>query len=247
MNRQSAHPESLVETSALEVYLLGFVDFDAALFLQERLVYELSGRNDGQGAVLICEHPPLVTIGREGSRAYVEASQQELLARQLELRWINRGGGCLVHGPGQLAVYPIIPLSRREIRPAEYPARLIETVVDLSAELRVSAWPSEDGRGVSCRLGRFAEIGAAVKSNVAYHGLFLNVAPAMDLMRLVNSGPRGERLTSLSAQRGRAMEMHTVREAMIRHLKENLGYSRHHVYTGHPLLKRTIRQIPQTA
>src|SRR5207237_1247638 len=87
--------------ASLEVHLLGLVDFDACLFLQERLVEELSQRDDGHGAVLVCEHPPLITIGREGSQAHILCEPQELVARQLEVRWLNRGGGCLVHVPGQ--------------------------------------------------------------------------------------------------------------------------------------------------
>lgn len=228
----------------LEVYLLGLVDFDAALFLQERLVYETSGREDRTGGLLLCEHPPMVTIGREGSRAYLRAEDREFAARRMEVRWTNRGGGCLVHCPGQLAVYPVVPLHRVGVQPAEYAARLCEAVIDLCTELHVPAWPSEDGRGVSCRLGQFAYVGAAIKSGVTYHGLFVNVSPPMDLVRLVDVGAGGERQTSLAAQRARPTEMHSIRARLIRHLAAVLGYGRHHVYTGHPLLKRTYRRVP---
>ncbi len=231
----------------LEVHLLGTVDYDAALFLQERLVYEISGRNDCAGGLLLCEHPPLVTIGREGSRAHLLADDREFAARQMEVRWSNRGGGCLVHGPGQLAAYPIVPLDRIGVSPSEYADRLCEAVIDLCTELRVAAWPSETGRGVSCRLGRFAVVGAAVKSWTTYHGLFVNVAPDMNAMRLVDGGPRSERWTSLSAQRGRPTEMHAVREGLVRHLAAVLGYEKHHVHTGHPLLRRTVRKVPLSA
>lgn len=240
-------PPSTGHGDPLEVHLLGTVDYDAALFLQERLVYDLSGRADRTGGLLLCEHPPLVTIGREGSRAHLRVDENEFVARQVSVRWTNRGGGCLAHGPGQLAVYPIVPLDRIGVRPAEYAGRLIDAVVDLCTELRVPAWPSEDGRGVSCRLGRFASVGAAVKSGMSYHGLFVNVAPAMDLMRLVDHGPGSERQTSLAAQRARPTEMHAVREGLIRHVAAGLGYEKHHLYTGHPLLKRTYRKMPISA
>jgi lipoyl(octanoyl) transferase len=82
---------------------------------------------------------------------------------------------------------------------------------------------------------------------MTYHGLFVNVAPPMELVRLVDGGPRSERQTSLSAQRARATEMHAVREGLVRHLSAVLGYGRHHVYTGHPLLKRTYRKVPISA
>jgi len=240
-------PSIIAHSDPLEVHLLGLVDFDAAVFLQERLVYEFSGRQDRTGGLLLCEHPPVATIGREGSRAHLRFEDQEFVARQVDVRWMNRGGGCIVHCPGQLAVYPVIPLNRIGIRPAEYAGRLIDAVIDLCTELRVPAWPSEDGRGVSCRLGRFADIGASIKSGISYHGLFINVSPPMDLVRLVESGPRGERQTSLAAQRARATEMHTLREALVRHLSAVLGYANHHFYTGHPLLRRTYRKVPLSA
>ncbi len=238
---------SITHQDPLEVHLLGLVDFDAAVYLQERLVYEFSGRDDCTGGLLLCEHPPMVTIGREGSRASLRADDREFAARQMEVRWTNRGGGCLVHCPGQLAVYPVVPLDRIGIRPADYVARLCEAVIDVCTELRVAAWPSEDGRGVACRLGQFAYAGAAIKSNIAWQGIFVNVAPRMELVRLVDGGPRSQRQTSLAAQRARPTAMHAVREGLIRHVAAVLGYERHHVYTGHPLLKRTYRKVPISA
>src|SRR5260370_19186128 len=98
------HLSEPVRTSApegaLEVFLLGTVDFDAALFLQERLMMDVAQRDGGQGALLVCEHPPLITIGREGSQVDIVCEPEELTARQIEVRWLNRGGGCLCHGPG---------------------------------------------------------------------------------------------------------------------------------------------------
>ena len=69
----------------------------------------------------------------------------------------------------------------------------------------------------------------------------------MEFIRLVDHGPGRERQTSLAAQRARPTEMHAVREGLIRHLAAVLGYGRHHLYTGHPLLKRTYRKVPISA
>ncbi len=65
----------------------------AALALQQRLVYEAGGRQDATITLLVCEHPPIITIGRGGSRAQLRASAAELASRQIEVRWVNRGGG----------------------------------------------------------------------------------------------------------------------------------------------------------
>jgi len=94
----------------VEFHLLGCVDFDACLALQHRLVYEAGGSVDGRIVVLLCEHSDLITVGRSGSWGHIRLGQRALASRQLSVRWIRRGGGCVLHAPGQLAVYPIVPL-----------------------------------------------------------------------------------------------------------------------------------------
>src|SRR5437588_11512158 len=91
---------------SLQVYLLGTVDFEDMLQCQRRLVYEVSG-DRSRAALLLCEHPPLISVGREGSREHIRFEPKDLAAREWPVRWVNRGGGCLLHLPGQLAVYPI--------------------------------------------------------------------------------------------------------------------------------------------
>jgi lipoyl(octanoyl) transferase len=231
--------------ASLEVHLLGAVDFDSAVFLQERLLCEISERRDIQGGLLICEHPPIITIGREGSSSHILADEQELVSRQIDVRWVNRGGGCIVHSPGQLAVYPVVPLGRMRLGLDEYRARLERSVMDVCSELHIPAHRRGDKPGVWCRGGKFAELGIAVRSWVAYHGMHINVAPAIELLELVESRSAGsvDRVTSLAAARIRRVPMHAVREGIVRHVAGRLGYERYHVYTGHPLLKRTKRKV----
>lgn len=226
--------------ASLEVYLLGLVDFDASLFLQEQLVAEINQRNDGHGALLLCEHPPLLTIGREGSRAHILCEQSDLVAREMEVRWLNRGGGCIVHAPGQLALYPIIPLRRRGHGLCDYRDLLAATLLDLCREMRVPAHRRDQEPGVWCRGGQVAHLGIAVRDWVSYHGAFVNISPNMDSLRLVRS-VTGGRMSSLSAECLRPITMHAARESLIRNFAARLGYERYHLYTGHPLLRRTKR------
>jgi lipoyl(octanoyl) transferase len=226
---------------SLEVYLLGLVDFDAALFLQERLMMDVAGRDDGYGALLICEHPPLITVGREGSKAEIRCEPEELTAREIAVRWLNRGGGCLVHAPGQLAAYPLLPLACRGWGLAEYRERVELALLDVCRDARIRAWRKPFEAGVFCRGGKVANVGVAVRSWVSSHGLFVNINPRMDLMTLVRSGDSGA--SSLSAERGRPVAMPAVRESLIRRLAVRLQYERYHLYTGHPLLRRTRRVV----
>jgi lipoyl(octanoyl) transferase len=226
---------------ALEVFLLGLVDFDAALFLQERLMMDVAQRDDGYGALLICEHPPLITIGRSGSQADIRCDAHELTARQIDVRWLNRGGGALVHVPGQLALYPILPLGRRGLGLTDYRERLEQTAIDTCREMRIRASRRPSGAGVFCRGGKVASVGVAVRQSVSSHGLFVNVNPWMDAIALVRSDDGQS--SSLAAELGLPVSMATVRESLIRRLAARLGYERYHLYTGHPLLRRTRRVV----
>jgi len=233
--------QSLAINGSLEVYLLGLVDFDAALFLQERMMMDVSQGDDGRGALLVCEHPPVITIGREGSRADLCCEREDLTARQVEVRLLNRGGGTLVHVPGQLALYPILPLDVRRLNLIDYRERLEQAVLDTCRELRVRAWRRSSQTGVFCRGGKVADVGVAVRSLVSSHGLFVNVNPPTDALALVCSGDGPA--TSLASAHALPVAMPAALESLIRRLSARLEFPRYHLYTGHPLLRRTRRVV----
>ena len=230
-------------SDSLEVYLLGRVDFDAAVQLQDRWIDEISGRKDRLGALLLCEHPPVVTIGREGSRSQLLADEHELRSRLIELHWINRGGGALVHAPGQLAAYPVVPLDRLGLGLADYRAALERAMIETCAGLQVAATRDPRLPGIFCRTGQLGWIASGVSNWITHQGLFLNVSPAMHLLRLVATAPDLPPPTSLAVRKTRPVFMHVAREHLIRHLAQHLGYDRWHLYTGHPLLTRTRKTV----
>jgi len=231
------------QTASLEVHLLGLVDFDAALALQEYLVFETAGRTDAQGTLLLCEHPPLITMGREASRTHLQTDAAELRRLEIDVRWLSRGGGAAVHAPGQLAIYPILPLDRLQLGLMDFRQRLEDAAAATCREVRVPAKRSDAQPGLWSRGGHVAMFGAAVKSWVSYHGMYLNVAPRPQYLPMVQTNATGDQATSLQAQRLRRIPMHGVRESLIRHISNRFGYERVHVYTGHPALRRETRRI----
>ena len=95
---------------------LGRVSYAEGLEIQARVV---AARKSGAigDTLLLLEHPPVLTLGRNASRANILASDELLAARGVELHEINRGGDVTYHGPGQLVGYPIFDL--RGERPGE--------------------------------------------------------------------------------------------------------------------------------
>ena len=232
-------PDEISGEPAIEWYLLGPVDFASAHALQQRLVYDCDERGDGRITVLVCEHPLCASVGRAGSHGPVRLALRDLAARGVTLHWVNRGGGCLVHGPGQLAVYAIVPLSWHGWSVGGYLRRLQSGFQSVLAEFKVAAGSRPARYGLWGRSGQLVSIAAAVRHGIAWYGAYLNVSIPLWLLRTVQSDPFGGTPPgNLLAERGRPVRMSSVREALIRGLTEALGVRRYHVYSDHPLLIR---------
>src|SRR5262249_18370527 len=157
-------------------YLLGTVSFDAALALQRRLVYQISGARES-GSLLLCEHPPMISVGRHGSRAHVLFEPEELQNRGWRVRWVSRGSGCVLHLPGQLAVYPVVALDHHGLAIQAYLERLQQVVLAVLDDFSIRGATQAGRPGVWVN-GRFvASVGVAVRDWVAYYGLYFNVNP----------------------------------------------------------------------
>lgn len=223
--------------AALQAYLLGTVDFDAALAFQRRLVYQVAGERE-QGALVLCEHPPLITVGRQGSRAHILAEPADLRSRRWPVRWVNRGGGCLLHLPGQLAIYPILALDRLELGLEAYLRRLEEMIVAVLDDFSVGGEvrPGRPGVWVGDRL--VAAAGVAVRNWVAYYGAYLNVDAPLDPFRLVRSGAGHQPMTSLVRERRGPLRPSLVRERLLEHFPARFGFGRVSLFSDHPSLDR---------
>lgn len=222
----------------LQSYLLDTVPFEAALALQRRLAFEVGG-DRRRGALLLCEHPPLITVGRQGSHAHILCSPEELRARQWRVRWVNRGGGCTLHQPGQLAIYPVVALDQLGISLPAYLERLHDVVLAVLADVGVTGTvrPGRPGVWVQNRL--VADIGVAVRAWVTYYGVALNVNPALTPYRQVRcGGPLEGPMTSLERERRGPVRSALVRQRIMELIADRLGFAHTALFTDHPALSR---------
>lgn len=223
----------------LEAYLLGSIELERCLTLQRKLVADATSRGDTRISVLLCEHPQIITVGRSGSPGQVQYSAGPLRKGLIDVRWTKRGGGCLVHGPGQLAVYPIVPLAEYGWSVGEYLRRFETAVHQALRALKIRCDIRSFGQGLWGRTGQLVAFGISVANWVTYNGAYINVCPSMGMTRLVESDPLGNsRVSTLVAERGQPVKMTGVRSEIIRHLTDGFGCDRYHLHTGHPWLRR---------
>ena len=218
------------------------VDFTDAQRLQRRLVYDLGERPGA--ALILCEHPPTITVGRSGSRAHILPDDNELRSLGIKVHWVNRGGGCVLHLPGQVSAYLALSLDRFQLDLNAYLGLLGETVLSLLEEFELKGNIRNDHSGVFLGNARVASFGLAVNRWIVYHGFTLNVDPFLEPFDLILEEPGiggiPLRQTSMQARRQRMTPMPKVREALIRKIEESFGLTRHHLYTKHPLIRPKV-------
>jgi lipoyl(octanoyl) transferase len=237
MAPEFASPGTAADT-ALQAYLLGTVDFDAALALQRLLVYQVTGDRDA-AALVLCEHPPLITVGRQGSRSHILYEPEELHARRWPVRWVNRGGGCLLHLPGQLAVYPVLPLDRLGLGLRAYLDRLQDVLVALLDDFGIRAETRPERPGVWANGRPIAAVGVAVRHWVTYYGAVFNVNPDLVPFRRVRClGAAEQPMTSLERERRGPLRPSLVRERLVEHFAARFGFGRVSPFSDHPALQR---------
>jgi lipoyl(octanoyl) transferase len=220
---------------ALAGVWLGRRPYLPVLGVQERL--HAARREDRIGdTVLFVEHEPVVTMGRGAHREHLLVSEQELGQRGIDLVEIGRGGDVTLHAPGQLVCYPILDLGpdRRDVR--RYVGDLAETMRRVAADFGVDSgtadrliglwvdralparWSGIDAARDPAKLGA---IGVRISRWVTMHGYALNLAPDLDLYRvIVPCGIRDFGVTSIEAVTGNVPEMRPTAERALSHLAE---------------------------
>jgi lipoyl(octanoyl) transferase len=223
----------------LEVYLLGVVDFGEVQHLQRRLSYDLG--ESGGGTMILCEHPPLITVGRSGSRAHVRPDDRSLHKAGIRTQWVNRGGGCVMHLPGQLCGYLMLPLQRLGLSVQQYVDGLHQAIIRVLAEFDLDGSTHDTLPGVFLGKARVASVGVSVGRWITGYGFTLNVGPYLGAFELIEEpgiGSEPLRQTSMESRRQRPAPMSRVREAVIRAVESTFDLTWHHVYTDHPLVGR---------
>jgi len=218
----------------------GRVSYTDGLALQQRLVSARKAGTIGD-TLLLLEHPPVLTLGRNSKRENILASDELLRQRGVELHEINRGGDVTYHGPGQLVGYPILDLrgdlpgkKGPHLGPVDYVRLLEEVLIRTCGEFGVMAQriPKRTGvwtvvhhdAGGSIQEKKIAAIGVHVSQGVTSHGFALNVTTDLrDFQWIVPCGIADREVTSLELEADPAPTMAQARNAVAKHFGRVFG------------------------
>jgi lipoyl(octanoyl) transferase len=205
---------------------LGTIPYGRACDLQRQV---LAARKGGgiPDVLLLCEHPHVITLGRNGRREHLRAEEHRLAEMNVEFHETDRGGDITYHGPGQIVGYPILDLAegRRDVR--WYVSQLEEVMIRASLDFKIPAKRVEGRHGVwvSTPAGeeKLAALGVHLSRWVTSHGFAYNVSTELRYFDLiVPCGIADTRSTSVERVLGRAVSNEEVRPHLVKQLGEVL-------------------------
>jgi lipoyl(octanoyl) transferase len=195
----------------IEARWLGRIGYHEAWTLQKELAGARAREEIGD-VLLLLEHPPVLTLGRQADEGHVLAPPALLEARGIDVIRVERGGEVTYHGPGQLVAYVIVKLAARELLLRPFVRALEAALEDTCASFGVDAgrrdghpgcWVNPDGP-LPRKIGA---LGIRIEKGVSYHGIALNVSVNLRDFDLIDPcGMPGLASASIWSELGRGGE-----------------------------------------
>ena len=200
---------------------LGCVDYEPTW--QAMLDFTAARNADTPDELWICEHPPVYTLGQAGKPEHL------LVDNGIPLVKIDRGGQITYHGPGQVVIYLLLDLTRRDLKVRELVARIEQAMIDFLAEHGVAADRLDGAPGVYIERGgivaKIGALGLRIRKGRCYHGLSLNVD--MDLSPFNAINPCGYAGMAVTQTRDLGVPLTPAQagEALVAHLNRQLEHA----------------------
>jgi len=216
---------------------LGLIPYREAWDYQEKLysglmARKISGERIFPGYLLFCEHPPVFTLGKSGSKENLLINEQMLAQCGIEFYRINRGGDITFHGPGQIVGYPILDLEQLQLGIKSYIEKLEEAVILVLKEYGILAgrlpgatgvWFEPQKPSVSRKI---CAIGVKAGRHITMHGFAFNVNTDLSYYQYINPcGFVDKGVTSMQKELGTIQDIEKVKGLLKKCLADTLRVS----------------------
>ena len=206
MDLKKQAPRATVDVRRLP----GLTPYAEAWDLQSELV-RARRKDEIPDTFLLCEHPPVYTVGRAAKDAgNLGAGEDHLRSLGAEVFWSDRGGDATFHGPGQIVGYPILRLKNRDTH--GYLRELEEVIIRVLEDYGLEGWHHPEYTGVWVGEKKIAAIGVKFSSGwISSHGFALNVTTDLPWFnRITPCGIKEFGVTSLTRELGREVSLSEV-------------------------------------
>jgi len=206
---------------------LGTIPYADALALQHRIV-QARKRGALNDTLLLLEHPPVFTLGRNANESNIIAAPDFLKQLGIDVFRVERGGDVTYHGPGQLVGYPILDLHNFRLDVGWFVRSMEELLIRALGDFDIRGKRVEKLVGVWLDTptgeAKIVQIGARIEQWITYHGFALNVDPNMAHFDLiVPCGISDKAVTSMARVLNQSMDLRAVRERVAARFGEVFG------------------------
>lgn len=199
---------------------IGTRPYGEVLDLQQQLFDKaIQAKLNGQpvhNRLILCEHPPVFTLGKSGKRENILVSDEQM---QAEFYQVSRGGDVTFHGPGQLVAYPILDLESLSISVNQYIHQLEEVMIQSIKHYGLTGERIEGAAGIWLRENdtlhdrKIGAIGAKVSRLVTMHGLAININTQLSYFaKIMACGIEDKGVTSLQKELGKEIPMDSYKQ-----------------------------------
>jgi lipoate-protein ligase B len=191
---------------------LGCLDYAKALELQMRICKSKS-QVMKEDVLLLLEHPPTITLGRNGKWDNLLAPEELLKSMGIVCHEVDRGGDITFHGRGQLVGYPLLQLEKDERDVRRFMWNLEQSLIQVLTGYGIEGRRNEEYTGVWTHRGKIAALGVHISRWITRHGFALNVNTDLSFYDLIiPCGIRGKPVTSMCSHLGRLVDIRDLAE-----------------------------------
>ncbi|MDC1068242.1 lipoyl(octanoyl) transferase LipB [Candidatus Kapabacteria bacterium] len=200
---------------------IGLFDYQKAWDLQKEIATSVQ-KQQKDSTLIICEHPTVITIGKNGSEENLTKSEEFYNNNNIQVIFNNRGGDVTLHNPGQLVVYPIFDLNKSKPDLHWFLRTLEQIVIDTVAEFDIKSGRFDSYTGVWLEEQRkICAMGLHCSRWVTSHGLALNVNNDLSEFEfIIPCGIKEKEVTSISKEIGTQVDMLQLKNKIIKNFKK---------------------------
>ena len=214
----------------LNVLYLGKCNCEKALEIQYNILAKRQKGEVGDTLILV-EHPPVITIGRNNGAENVIVSEEYLNSQGIDLVETTRGGDVTYHGDGQVVGYPIVNLRELKIGVKEFVDNLEELFIQLLKDkFNIDAGRYTEYKGVWVKDRKITAIGLSVKRGVTMHGFAFNVNTNLDHFKfIVPCGITDKEVTSIEQLTGSKEDFYEVNKSVLEYYIKTFKYDSYEI------------------
>ena len=183
-----------------------------------------------QHFLLLCEHPPVYTLGKSGNMANILISEAEMEQQGIEFFKTNRGGDITFHGPGQIVGYPILDLEKFYTDIGRYLRELEQVIIDTLAYYEIKGERSKGETGVWIDPGipgrerKICAMGVRCSRWITMHGLALNVNTELAYFEnIIPCGIVNKQVTSIAKELQTTVDINEVKATLLQNFEAVFG------------------------